>query len=257
VLHGLGSVGYECHAYSLDYQVHPSKPALHGWRVPELRSYLCRFGLLNGHPLRVRTMPEVNITGNQRGVGRLGADFWSVLRDRRGQRRGQVFERYPHNHWRGLNINNWFLAPGPEGPVGTARLENLREGVQECEALIFLKETLLDDARRSALDVKTGQETRETLDERHLALWHSYWPNDEHLALLGTISGRSMHEALWSGLTGAGVDLPGFWEEPARSLLQKMEAQGIADFVNSEWQVRTRKLFRLAGETARWTEVPQ
>ncbi len=250
-LHGIASVAYEAHAYSLIYNVHPAQSRGQGWRLPALSAYLCRFGLLNGHPLRVRLMPEVNITGRQRGVGRLGGDIWSVLRDAKGQRRGCVFQRYPHNHWRGLNINNWMLAPGPDGAVATARFENLREGVQECEARIFLEEALLNDAQRARLGEPLATQIRAVLDERHLALWRSYWPNDEQLALLGRIEGRSMHEAIWGGLGKVGISLPGFWEGEARAMRDRFEREGIQWFVESDWQSRTETLFRLAGEVMR------
>lgn len=250
-LGGVASVAYEAHAYSLIYNVNPEISRGKGWRLPALSAYLCRFGLLNGHPLRVRQMPEVNITGRQRGVGRLGGDFWSVIRDARGRRRGPVFERYPHNHWRGLNINNWFLAPGPDGPVATARLENLREGVQECEARIDLEEALLDDDTRARLGDALVGRIRAALDERHMAMWRSYWPNDEQLRQIGRIEGRSMHEAIWSGLGKAGVKLPGFWDGEARALRDRYEREGTQWFAQSDWQSRTAALFHLAGEAQR------
>lgn len=250
-LGGVASVAYEAHAYSLIYNVNPELSRGTGWRLPALSAYLCRFGLLNGHPLRVRQMPEVNITGRQRGVGRLGGDFWNVIRDARGRRRGQVFERYPHNHWRGLNINNWFLAPGPDGPVATARLENLREGVQECEARIFLEEALLDEAARARLGGELAGRIRAALDERHLAMWRSYWPDDEQLKLLGRIEGRSMHEAIWGGLGKAGVKLPDFWDGAARALRDRYEREGPQWFAQSDWQGRAAALFQLAGEAQR------
>ncbi len=247
-LGGVASVAYEAHAYGLIYNVNPELSRGTGWRLPALSAYLCRFGLLNGHPLRVRQMPEVNITGRQRGVGRLGGDFWNVIRDARGQRRGQVFSRYPHNHWRGLNINNWFLAPGPDGPVATARLENLREGVQECEARIYLEEALLDEAKRLRLGDELAGRIRAALDERHLAMWHSYWPDPEQLKLIGRIEGRSMHEAIWGGLGKAGVKLPGFWDGAARALRDRYEREGTQWFAQSDWQGRALTLYQLAGE---------
>jgi len=250
-LHGIAGVEYEAHAYGLVYNVHPERSRGDGWRLPALSAYLCRFGLLNGHPLRVRQMPEVNITGRQRGVGRLGGDIWSVLRDARGQRRGCVFDRYPHNHWRGLNINNWMLAPGPDGPVATSRFENLREGVQECEARIYLEEALLDETRRARLGEPLATKIRAALDERHLALWRSYWPDEAQLAMLGRIEGRSMHEAIWGGLSKVGVELPGFWDGEARAMRDRFEREGTEWFANSDWQGRMETLFRLAGEVQR------
>ena len=149
LLRGVGDIRYEAHA-TKTYQVDPNKGRFYGWQVPELRADLDRFGEHNGPALRVRQVPQLNVTGQQRGVGRLGGDFWSVVKDARGRRAGQAFARYPENHWRGLNIASWFLAPGPGGPVGTARLENLREGVQECEARILIEGALLMRIGRSS-----------------------------------------------------------------------------------------------------------
>lgn len=253
-LHGVADITYEAHAYNLTYQVNPEEGRLHGWAVPERRAYLCRFGLLNGPALRVRQMPQLNITGQQRGVGRLGADFWSVIKDRRGRRAGQAFARYPENHWRGLNINNWFLAPGPDGPVATARLENLREGVQECEARIVLEDALRDPDRKQRLGDDLAQRAEAILDAHQRAMWKSLWTNEEHLDMMGAISGRSTHEAIWNSLSKAGVDLPGFWAGEARRMRSDENRDGIAWFVSSDWIDRNAELFKLAGEVQRRLE---
>ena len=96
-------------------------------------------------------MSAFNITGGQRGGGRMGGDFWKVVRGAKGVRSGAVWARYPENNWRNLDLIDWFLAPGPEGPVATARLENLREGVQECEARIIIESALTNADRKSQL----------------------------------------------------------------------------------------------------------
>ena len=105
------------------------------------------------------------------GIGRVGADYWHVLKDRQGRRTGPVYARYPESNWRNLDIESWVLAPGPEGPVGTARLENLREGLQECEARIALEDALLDLGRRRRLGNELAQRIQALLDERQRALW--------------------------------------------------------------------------------------
>ena len=254
ILSGVGDIRYEAHAYSLVYQVKIQDDRPQGWQVPELRCYLDRFGLMNGKALRVRQMPQLNITGNQRGVGRIGADFWSVIRDPRGKRVGQAFVRYPENHWRGLNISNYLLAPGPDGPVGTARLANLREGTQECEARIVIEQALLNDEQKARLGEDLVKRAQTLLDEHQRAMWKSIWTNDEHLDMMGAISGRAMSEAIWGALTNSGVKLPGFWEGPARKLRDDMDNDGLDWFVKSGWQQRNKQLFAIAGEVQKRLE---
>ncbi len=248
VLRGIGDVRYEAHAYNLTFQVNPAKGRLHGWKVPELRAFTDRFGQLNGSPLRVRRMPQLNITGQQRGIGRLGGDFWKVFRDKRGRRTGQAFERYPENHWRGLNISSCFLAPGPEGPVGTSRLENLREGVQECEARILIESALLDAKQKRRLRPVLAKRAQAVLDEHQRAMWRSIWANQRHLKIMGPISGRNTHEAIWNGLKKAGIKLPGFWDANARRMRSEEIRKGIDWFVGSGWKQRNKKLYAVAAE---------
>jgi len=248
VLCGIGDIRYEAHAYGLTYHVNPDKDRIYGWRVPELRVYVDRFGLLNGRALRVRQMPQLNITGDQRGIGRIGGDFWKVIRDKRGNRAGQAFERYPENFWRGLNISNWLLAPGPDGPVGTARLENLHEGLQECEARILIENALLDADMKQRLGTDLAERARVVLDEHQRAMWRSIWSNEEQLDMLGAISGRSMYEAIWDALTKAGIELPGFWDSAARRRRSEEDRKGLDWFVSSGWQQRNKQLYTVAAE---------
>ena len=62
------------------------------------------------------------------------------------------------------------LAPGPEGAVPTARFEMLREGVQECEARLFIEKALAGGRLPAALAGKC----RALLKERHEGLLLSY-----------------------------------------------------------------------------------
>ncbi len=248
ILRGIAPLAYEAHAYSLSYTVNPAVARQYGWRIPELRAYLCRFGQMNGHPLIVRLLPKVSITGLQRGMGRLGGDFWSVVRDSRDRRSGMVHARYPHNHWRGLNINSYFLAPGQDGPVATARLENLRESVQECEARIFIESVLLDDEQLERIGEDLAGRAQEILDERQMALWMGFWPDEEDLEILGRIEGRSMHEAIWNGLSAHDDDLPGYWDSAARRKRSEMGGKGQEWFAESDWLDRNARLFEVAAE---------
>jgi hypothetical protein len=133
-----------------------------GWEKPFLLTQFLR-NMDDHFPITTyRLAPEVNITGGQRGLGRMGLDYWRAVKDAKGRRAGQVWERYPKANWRNLNITDSLLAPGREGPVATARFEMLREGVQECEARIFIQ-TALDAGKVSGA---TADECRKVLAER-------------------------------------------------------------------------------------------
>ena len=117
-----------------------------GWENPFLLTQFLR-NMSDNYPITTyRMAPEVNITGGQRGIGRIGLDYWPVIRNARGERSLQASGRYPKASWRNLNITDSLLAPGKDGPLATARFEMLREGVQECEARIFIQ-TALDSGR--------------------------------------------------------------------------------------------------------------
>jgi len=86
--------------------------------------------------VEIREFPAFNITGGQRGIGRMGGDTWPVLKNKRGERGGFAYTRYPENNWRNLDLHDWFLAPGPDGPVATSRLEALKEGPRSSVAAL-------------------------------------------------------------------------------------------------------------------------
>ena len=81
-------------------------------------------------PLAVHhAISEAAIAGYLRGFGRVGADFWPVLSGSRGKR--TLINRYPaSSRWERLQVGACtpaMLHPGPEGAVGTVRLEMLRQ----------------------------------------------------------------------------------------------------------------------------------
>ena len=250
LLHKIADVGYEAHVYSLGYQVNPDKGRPYGWRRPQL---VVRFAR-NGGPnlasfLQMRLMPAFNITGGQRGIGRVGADVWYIIKDKRGQRAGTVYHRYPEVGWRNLDIESWLLAPGPEGAVATARLENLREGLQECEARILMERALVDPRQKKRLGGRLARQCQDLLDERQRAMWKTVWSNDEDLDSVGMAhSGRNPIEGLWKALESGGKKLPGYWDGKARKIRRDEAAKGRVWFAASPWQARNEKLFTLAGE---------
>lgn len=148
----------------------------HGWR----RNYwVCHFDrdnwrldaqsqlLSHGH-----LAGEKNITGAQRGFGRMSADLWPVIsytpneniHVTRRARQYSISGRYPESGWGACDLRqNPFLKPGANGAVSTGRLEMIREGLQECEARIFIESVLNDPGKASKLE-------RDLIDRCHKLL---------------------------------------------------------------------------------------
>jgi hypothetical protein len=174
-------------------------------------------------PTKWRHLCELNITGGQRGIGRIGADNWKVIRDKRDKRVGYAWGRYPHSSWRNLNLFTNLLAPGVDGPVATARYEMFREGIQECEARIVIEEALTDPKKLEALGDTLAAECQKALDDHALAMWTS----QSNLQLTGPIY---RYATTWRTRSGTA---------------------GNRWFIHSRWQDRTLGLFRLAGKVER------
>ena len=129
---------------------------------------------------------EAALVHNCSGLGRIGADFWPVLLDRRGHEKdlfvspqsqlsrsvgkhsASVAARYPESSWDQLNLDRGteaLFAPGPRGAVPTERSEQVRLGIQECEARIFIEKAIL----ANKLDPKLARKCQDVLDQR---VWH-------------------------------------------------------------------------------------
>jgi len=165
----------------------------------------------------------VCITGDQRGVGRLGADYWRAEKDDSGKRIGYVWNRYLHSSWRNLDLWSYTLAPGPDGPVASAPLEYFREGVQLCEARIAIERALLDEKQRATLGDDLVGRCRRALAARHMAMVRS-------------LSHWQLNDPTNRWITR--------WRRRA-------EAAGAMWFAGSGWQRRNAELFDLAGEVTR------
>ena len=164
---GLGSVVYTAYVWPNEYPGDPRKPRTYGWKRPELNVEFRRFGAFNEWLLPTQMIvPELEITGKQRGLGRIGADFWAAMRDKNGQRRGMVWDRYPQSMWHSCNLSSHMLNPGPTGPVATSRYEMLREGMQNCEARIVMEKALTDDAQKAKLGPELAAKCQQLLDDR-------------------------------------------------------------------------------------------
>ena len=96
-LYGIAEVGYQAHAFGVSCGF---KESLHGWDRTMLNAVYERWGgFPPTMPSRWRHFGEYSITGNGRGIGRIGADFWTAVKDSRGNRKGMVSQRYPESSW--------------------------------------------------------------------------------------------------------------------------------------------------------------
>jgi len=104
-------------------------------------------------------------SGND-GIGRVGADFWPVLKGRRGHSQPLAGRYVP---WGSLSIAkclHHILGPGKDRPVPTARYEAWREALQENEARFFLERVLTDKAKRAGIGEALATRAQDILDER-------------------------------------------------------------------------------------------
>ncbi|HOI55954.1 MAG TPA: hypothetical protein PLP01_11945, partial [Phycisphaerae bacterium] len=238
-----GKAAYDCNVWDFEWVADPSKKRDYGWKEEVIVAVYHRFEFCNKTTWTVlRNDMEQNITGKQRGVGRIGADTWPALLDKRGRRAGTVADRYPQSYWHSLNVGSWMLAPGPDGPVSTARYEHFREGVQECEARIAIEQALTDASLKRRLGSDLAGRAQALLDERQRSLWKGLGVYDAAMESQGVITGMRAYSGLaafrdrkkYPSVAGH------YWS-----------ADGHTWFIASGWQDRTEKLFALAGEVAK------
>ena len=232
-LHGIAPVGYQTCVWYTQFadgvpthgKTWPEK-SLHGWKQDQLTVAFERNGGLGQFsPTRWRHMGETNITGGQRGMGRIAGDYWPVIKDRRGRRVGTVTARFPNSIWMNLNLCNPVLAPGPNGAVATAQFEWLREGIQECEARIAIERALTDETLRRRLGASLAKRCEKALDERMQIMWKS-------------LSNHQLGSTMFFRAT-AWRWTPG--------------VMGHTWYLGSHWQQRSRLLYNLADEVTRKT----
>ena len=226
-LYGLAPVDYAAVALDFQFTFNPARERTYGWKKPILHAIYWRFSyFIRSSHAAIRNEAECNITGNQRGIAHLGADFWPTVRDNRGRRVGSVADRYPESYWHSLNIGGWMLGNGPDGPVGTARLELMREGVQECEARIAIEAVLTTPALKARLGGDLAQRAQALLDQRQLALWKARGATEAAMEKGYMSEYREIYQITKT------------WKAPA----------GNAWFIGSSWQDRTADLYAMAAE---------
>jgi hypothetical protein len=217
-------VAYVC--WSKEYPNDPSAGRTYGWKRPETYVEFRRGGGLNDcPPTTLMLWTEINIAGPQRGMGRIGSDFWPVIRDKQGRRRGSIWEKYPQSLWHSLNLGSYLLLPGPDGPVASTRFEQVREGVQQCEARIAIERALTDEALKTKIGADLASRGQVLVDERLSQALKAF----STLQLTGRAysSGSNCWYYGHGGLAGH------YWYE------------------GSGWRERMKNLYDLAGEVER------
>jgi len=196
--------------------------SLFGWNRPRLDAYYPR--MRNEHfPVSYwRFLCETAISGDFfRGIGRVGADHWPAIKNNRGRRVGWVSERHPEVLGYLHKLRSHVLEPHAAGPVAMNRLVALEEGIQECEARIYIEDALVNK-RLAKLAPGLAKRCREALDERLLYMWKGL---------------DNMRFGGW-GVTA--------WRFQAG-------VSGHAWLLNTAHQERTKKLYALAGEVEKTT----
>jgi hypothetical protein len=220
---GLAHYGYQASLFGYRFDYVKSG---YGWDLPRLETLFERYAL-DGYPTsRWRNMAEQAIFGNMRGIGRLGADTWHVVKDAKGNRFQRAWERFPGANWGYLNCDSAALAPGPAGAVATVRYEALREGLQECEARVAIEQALVDKALADKVGDDLAKKGQALLVERQKAFWR-------------TVARLQVGPSLE-------FDDPHAWDWPILC--------GHLWYVQSGWQEHSEKLYSLAGEVARKLE---
>jgi hypothetical protein len=207
-IHGV-PVGYSASVFGCYFALaDPEIKRLYGWQRPNVTTlFPRRVGewLVCSH-LFYKLTPEWNLAGFQNGVGRIAADFFPK-------------PTYPEKaRWGNASLQSNWLAAGPDGAIPTAGYLLFVEGVQECEARIFIEKALCDTSLRAKLGDSLVRRCQQLLDERtRYAMWcfdiSFYNYNDA-----GAMFGKAM---------------PVGW------------------FAGSGWQERNEKLFSMAEEVSR------
>ncbi len=132
----------------------PARKRLFGWQLPRMELAFTRYGFEPAElgfgfasAWRCRMAQEAILAAGFRGAGRLGADYWRAMPGVETGGGNTYYSRYAASGVYNLGASGTccdLLAPGPKGPVTTRRLENLREGIQTAETVIFLQKALLD-----------------------------------------------------------------------------------------------------------------
>ncbi len=162
----------------------PARGHGYGWMNPFWLMYYPREMSMHTSLVETRTKLENWIgaksnhhkTRTARGLGRIGGDFWKVVKDGRGRLRATLAGYYPESYWGQLNLNycvSHILGKGKKGPLPTVRSEAFRENVQEVEARVFIERAIVNKDTGAKVGGELAGRCREALDKRIRMCLHS------------------------------------------------------------------------------------
>ena len=182
LMHGISKIGYQARVWAVTFSddnadrgrgYEGGLKSHRGWSRPDLVAQFDRFSREISTNVYWHHLAETAITGSQRGNGRLGADYWKVMKNKKGKRVGAVPRPLPGEHLAQPLHPRSAAGPGPDGPVASDEMEAYREGVQECEARIVIERALSDEALKAKLGADLVRRCEEYLQDRHMMMWLS------------------------------------------------------------------------------------
>jgi hypothetical protein len=139
------------------------------WNSVSRNGHLDRSGLIG-----LLCKPEQMIMQGHDGLGYLCMDF---LPQENPNARHE-HHRYPVKVMNGGGVIGYstksLLAAGPDGAIATGRYEMFREGVQQCEAILYLQRAI----NGGKLPKPLADKVNAYLDERSRASMNAAWPSD-------------------------------------------------------------------------------
>ncbi|MFO7899590.1 MAG: DUF6067 family protein [Planctomycetota bacterium] len=169
-------VGYLADVWGAPSAPDPAKARRYGWKSSFLRTTFPRAGSNTVGSMRPSTplamwyvSLEAMQTAGIHGFGRMGADFWPVLKEKHRRGGRTLLARFPESRWAQLSAVNsahFVIAPGKDGAVPTVRYEMIRCAQQQAEARVFIEKALTDPKKKARLGADLAGRAQELLDAR-------------------------------------------------------------------------------------------
>ncbi len=106
--------------------------------------------MVKADPFQHRALPVVNIfNANYEGFCWKGLDYWAYISPD-GKKRSALNTYVRFGNIVGSTPRTLSM-PGPEGAVATVQLECMRQGIQDCEAMIFIRDSLESEVIRGKI----------------------------------------------------------------------------------------------------------